>query len=213
MRVLVGQQWHAFDFQLTEKVEWPPKAAKIGAETGKIELVLSKEEAAPWPSYGTHISRKVDSPSIQEERYNYEVIHRKDFNHDSFELSLQSADRDLVMLLPVGYHISIEVPLDGELIQRSYTPVDRTYLPLDTEYPTNSESLSFLIKRYTNGPVSSHLHQLQVGSRVQISAPRGGFQLSELTAHRNILLLAAGSGLTPILGLIHPILKRNSNRM
>ncbi|KAH8389252.1 hypothetical protein KR200_006656 [Drosophila serrata] len=209
VRILIAQQWHTFDFQLTENVEWPPKAVKVGAETGKIELVLGKEEPAPWPTYGTHTTRKLDSLSVQEERYNYEVIHREDFNHDSFELGLRSAKRDLVMLLPVGFHINIEVPLDGELIQRSYTPVNQTYLNLDT----NSDSICFLIKRYTNGPVSSHLHQLRVGSSVQLSPPRGGFRLSELTAHRNILLLAAGSGLTPILSLIQPILRRNSNRI
>nr|XP_017025034.1 cytochrome b5 reductase 4 [Drosophila kikkawai] len=209
VRILIGQQWHTFDFQLTEKVEWPPKVAKMGAETGKIEVVLGKEEPAPWPIYGTHTTRKLDSNSIQEEHYDYQVIHREDFNHDSFELSLQSAERDRLMLLPVGYHINIEVPVDGELIHRSYTPVDHAYLSVDT----NSDSISFLIKRYPNGPVSSHLHQLQVGSRVQLGPPRGGFLLSELNAHRNILLLAAGSGLTPILSLIQPILKRNTNRI
>ncbi|KAH8253146.1 hypothetical protein KR032_003723 [Drosophila birchii] len=209
VRILIGQQWHTFDFQLTEKMEWPPKATKIGAETGKIELVLGKEEPAPWPTYGTHTTRKLDSSSIQEERYDCEVIHRADFNHDSFELSLQSAERNLVMLLPVGYHVNIEIPQDGELIQRSYTPVENTYLTADTL----SNCISFLIKRYTNGPVSSHLHQLHVGSRVQLGPPRGGYQFLELSAHRNILLLAAGSGLTPILSLIQPILKRNTNRI
>jgi len=105
------------------------------------------------------------------------------------------------------------VPLEGGAIQRSYTPVDQSYLHLDKNCSSSLECLSFLIKKYPNGPVSSHLHQLQAGSRVHLSPPRGTFQLSELTAHRNILLLAAGSGLTPILSLIQPILKRNTNRM
>jgi len=213
VRVLVQHNWHAFDFQLTNKVVWPPKAAKIGAETGKIELVLAKEEAEPWPTYGTHVTSKLDFTSAQEETYEYEVTNSKDFNHDSFDFSLLSVQREVLMVLPVGYHVDIEVPLEGGAIQRSYTPVDQSYLHLDKNCPSSSECLSFLIKRYPNGPVSSHLHQLQAGSRIHLSPPRGTFQLSELTAHRNILLLAAGSGLTPILSLIQPILKRNTNRM
>uniref|UniRef100_A0A6P4ET44 Cytochrome b5 reductase 4 n=1 Tax=Drosophila rhopaloa TaxID=1041015 RepID=A0A6P4ET44_DRORH len=209
VRVLVQHNWHSFDFQLTDKVQWPPKVAKIGAETGKIEVILEKEEAAPWTTYGSHVSYKLDSASMQEETFDCEVTHRKDFNHDSFELSLQCVANEVLMLLPVGYHVDIKVPLDGDVIQRSYTPVDQSYVHIDK----NSECLNFLIKRYSNGPVSSHLHDLKVGSRIQLSPPRGAFQLSELTAHRNILLLAAGSGITPILSIIQPILKRNTNRI
>ncbi|KAH8321626.1 hypothetical protein KR074_010532 [Drosophila pseudoananassae] len=208
--ILVEQKWHVFDFQLINKVEWPPKAVKIGAETGKIEIVLGKEESAPWTTYGSHTSSKLDSPTMEEESYEYEVTHTKEFNHDSFELSLQSVQREMLMVLPVGYHVSLEAPLDGEVVQRSYTPVDSSLLALETNPP---QGLHFLIKRYPNGPMSSHLHKLQMGSRVQITPPRGGFQLSELTGHRNILLLAAGSGLTPLLSLIQPILKRNTNRI
>ncbi|KAH8316273.1 hypothetical protein KR067_003896 [Drosophila pandora] len=210
VRVLVEQKWHVFEFQLKDKVEWPPKAVKIGAETGKIEIVLGKEESAPWTTYGSHTSSKLDSPTLEEESYEYEVTRTKEFNHDSFELSLQSNQREVLMVLPVGYHVSLEAPLDGKVVQRSYTPVESSLLGLEANPP---EGLHFLVKRYPNGPMSSHLHQLSVGSRIQLTPPRGGFQLSELTGHRNILLLAAGSGLTPILSLLQPILKRNTNRI
>ncbi|XP_033153702.1 cytochrome b5 reductase 4 [Drosophila mauritiana] len=213
VRVLVQQNWHNFDFQLTNNVEWPPKVAKIGLETGKIELVFVKAEAEPWPTYGTHVSNRLDSSRLHDETFEYEVVHSKDFNHDSFELSLQSVGQEVLMVLPVGYHVDIEVPLEGRVIQRSYTPVDHSYLRLENNLSSRSECLHFLIKRYPNGHVSSHLHKLEPGSRVHWSAPRGSFQLSDLTAHRNILLLAAGSGLTPILSLIQPILKRNTNRI
>ncbi|XP_017073098.1 cytochrome b5 reductase 4 [Drosophila eugracilis] len=211
VRVLVKHNWHHFDFQLNNNVEWPPKVTKIGAETGKIELVLGKEEPAPWPTYGTHVSSKVDSASIQDETYQYEVTQHKDINHDSFRVSLQSTQREVLMVLPVGYHVDIEVPLESGVTLRSYTPVDQSFLHSDSS--SSEECLNFLIKRYPNGLVSSHIHQLKVGSHVQLSPPRGSFQLSELTAHRNVLLLAAGSGLTPILSLISPILKRNTNRI
>ncbi|XP_017146552.1 cytochrome b5 reductase 4 [Drosophila miranda] len=212
-RVFLESRWHTFDLQLAGKVEWPPKAVRVGTETGKTELVLAKEEPAPWTSYGTHTSRKLDSLDTQEETYEYEVLASNDFNHDSFELSLQSVQMEVLMVLPVGHHVNIQVPVNGDEIQRSYTPVDHRYLPSETNALASSVCLHFLIKRYTNGPVSSHLHQLQPGCRLHLSAPRGGFMLSNLTANRNILLLAAGSGLTPILSIIPHLLKRNTNRI
>ncbi|KAH8270907.1 hypothetical protein KR018_012583 [Drosophila ironensis] len=206
VRILVEQQWHSFAFELTGSVEWPAKGVKIGWETGKIEIILRKVEPAPWPTYGTHTATKL---TPEEEQFDYEVTGSRDFNHDSFELSLQSRQGDVMMLLPVGYHVNIEAPLDGGVVHRSYTPVDQTYLPVEAA----TGGLHFLIKRYENGPMSRHLHQLKTGSPVQVSAPRGGFLLSDLNSHRNILLLAAGSGLTPILSLIQPLLKRNANRI
>ncbi|XP_022229502.2 cytochrome b5 reductase 4 [Drosophila obscura] len=212
-RVLLDNSGHSFDLQLAGKVEWPPKAVRVGTETGKIELVLAKEEPAPWISYGTHTTSKLDSLDTQQETYEYEVLDCNDFNHDSFELSLQSVQKEILMVLPVGHHVNIQVPLNGDVIQRSYTPVDHTYLPSETNSLASCSCLHFLIKRYTNGPVSGHLHQLKAGSRVHLSSPRGGLVLSDLSANRNILLLAAGSGLTPILSLIPHLLKRNTNRI
>ncbi|EDW77059.1 uncharacterized protein Dwil_GK22167 [Drosophila willistoni] len=206
--VLLGTKWHVFDFQLSASVVWPPKFAQIGSESGKIELILTKEEAAPWPNYGTHVLRQEDPPS--DEFHDYDVVSCSDFNHDSFELCLKSVEQKILMQLPVGYHLDIEASVNGEDIQRSYTPISNTYLSSSSAYEF---SLNFLIKRYDGGNLSSHLHKLQPGASLRLSLPRGNFQLSKLAAHRNILLLSAGSGLTPNLSLLQPLLKRNTNRI
>lgn len=205
LRVQLTDNWHVFNFKLSNSVKWPPKSVRMGPETGKIEVVLSKEFPEPWTTYGSHEASKLDAQHVHEEHFDFEVLRCEHFNHDSFELSLQSVKQQVLLQLPVGYHLDIEVPHNGELLQRSYTPVPYTYLPsnndrVDAE-PSLTTSQEFLIKYYENGAVSKQLHKLIPGEIVQLSLPRGNFNLSKLEAHRNILFLAAGSGLTPILSL------------
>lgn len=214
LRVQLAASWHVFQFRLSGAVNWPPKAVRLGPETGKIEVVLVKESPEPWTTYGSHEVIKQHADGDQQEFYEFKVLRCESFNHDSFELSLQCVEQQILLQLPVGYHIDIQVPHMGELLQRSYTPVPYEYL-LDNADDAAVPQLtqSFLVKHYEHGAVSSHLRQLQPGSIVQLSLPRGNLQLSQLEAHRHILLLAAGSGLTPMLSLIQPLLKRQTNRL
>lgn len=215
--VQLADKWHVFSFTLSNAVEWPPKTVRLGPETGKIEVVLSKQAPEPWKTYGSYEARKLNEQHSLEEQFDFEVLRCEHFNHDSFELSLQSVKQKVLLQLPVGYHLDIQVPHNGELLQRSYTPVPQTYLPSNSGHvdaePSLTPSQEFLVKYYENGAVSKELHQLNPGEIVQLSLPRGNFNLSRLEAHRNILLLAAGSGITPILSLLRPLLKRQTNRI
>ncbi|KAH8398948.1 hypothetical protein KR222_001605 [Zaprionus bogoriensis] len=210
LRVQLADSWHIFQFKLSGAVDWPPKSVRLVPETGKIEVVLTKQNPEPWTSYGSHELSKLSAASAQEELFDFEVVRRESFNHDSFELCLQSVQQQVLLQLPVGYHLDIQVPHKGQLLQRSYTPVPRTYLPANAGDATTQ---NFLIKHYEHGAVSSHLHALQPGAMLQLSLPRGNFQLAPLEAHRDILLLAAGSGLTPMLSLLQPLLDRQANRL
>ncbi|EDV98183.1 cytochrome b5 reductase 4 [Drosophila grimshawi] len=213
VRVQLAEIWHLYNFKLHSGIIWPPKALRVSPETGKIELVLSKQEEQPWSSYGSHEASKT-SGAPEEELLDFMVQHCSHFNHDSFELCLESVEQELLLHLPVGYHLDIEVPHNGERVQRSYTPVPHNCL-LAEAYSSSSSpnSQRFLIKHYENGIVSSQLNQLESGGNLQLTLPRGNFNLAQLEAHRHILLLAAGSGLTPMLSLLRPLLERHTNRI
>uniref|UniRef100_W8BMG6 Cytochrome b5 reductase 4 n=2 Tax=Ceratitis capitata TaxID=7213 RepID=W8BMG6_CERCA len=214
LQVLIEHVQHMFELELHEEVLWPAKSVRVGSETGKIEVTLTKVEAALWPSYGAHtLSRGVMSEA-EDSQYEYEVLKCSDFNHDSFELCLRGTP-DVAMVLPIGYHVTIAALINGELIRRSYTPVSGKFLhqPLAADTDANSTNLNFLIKSYNEGSLSKHLRQRQVGQVLLLSAPRGNFRLQRLVTHRQIALIAAGSGLTPMLNLIEHLLKRNANRI
>ncbi|CAE7189663.1 unnamed protein product [Rhizoctonia solani] len=137
-----------------------------------------------------------------------------------FRFALQAPGQPLG--LPVGQHVFVRLRRkdSGELVQRAYTPVSREsevghidllvkmYLPTD-DYPQG-------------GKMSVGFHQLVVGDTIELKGPLGSFIWSgngtavwrgiERRA-RNIGLICAGSGITPILQVLRSVLEDNTDEM
>ncbi|XP_036334321.1 cytochrome b5 reductase 4 isoform X2 [Rhagoletis pomonella] len=213
LQVQIVDAHHLFEFELHGEVQWPPKDVRVGSESGKIEVTLTKVEPALWSTYGAHTATKCSASVSDELLHEYEVVNCVDFNHNSFELSLHGK-QNVLMVLPIGYHVTVAALINGDLVRRSYTPVNASFLQqstvTDENYATN---LHFLVKSYRDGALSMHLRQQKAGQMLLLSAPRGNFHLQRLLAHRQIAIIAAGSGITPMLNLIEHLLKRNANRI
>jgi hypothetical protein len=94
---------------------------------------------------------------------------------------------------------SVEVKQPELQIARSYTP-----LP-----PAESDSigdLRFLIRREHKGEVSSYLHALPVGSKLELRGPNLEFYLpQEIT---DVVFLAGGTGIAPAMQVAYNLLER-----
>ncbi|MFQ2269121.1 MOSC N-terminal beta barrel domain-containing protein [Aeromonas enteropelogenes] len=89
-----------------------------------------------------------------------------------------------------GQHLPISLDIKNERIQRRYTL---------SSTPEQPERYSISVKKMADGRISHWLHQqLQVGDRLLASDPAGEFHLG---AGRSLLLLSAGSGVTPMLSI------------
>ena len=67
------------------------------------------------------------------------------------------------------------------------------------------------VKRESHGLASSQLHdRLRPGDRIEAAAPRGGFVLDSGTTP--VLLISAGIGVTPVLGMLHRLVDEHSTR-
>ncbi|WP_421234646.1 MOSC N-terminal beta barrel domain-containing protein [Aeromonas enteropelogenes] len=89
-----------------------------------------------------------------------------------------------------GQHLPISLDIKNERIQRRYTL---------SASPDQPERYSISVKKVVDGRISHWLHQqLQVGDRLLASDPAGEFHLG---AGRSLLLLSAGSGVTPMLSI------------
>jgi len=96
-----------------------------------------------------------------------------------------------------GQHVQLYLELDGVRLSRSYS---LTALNADG-------SLEIAVKRQPGGRLSNRLLDwVAVGQAVEISQPFGELHWTEQTP--GVLLLAAGSGLTPLLGLLRDALAR-----
>ncbi|MBK0062313.1 MULTISPECIES: ferredoxin reductase [unclassified Acinetobacter] len=121
-----------------------------------------------------------------------QIIEKKQVAKDTISLTLQTNRH--VKVGQAGQHHPVKVKINGRLYERSYSLTER------------EGHLILTVKKIADGKVSTWLHeQSQIGDLVEIGQPFGDMQLSN---QPNIILLAAGSGITPMYSLIEQ-LKRN----
>lgn len=107
-----------------------------------------------------------------------------------------------------GQYLVTSIVVQENEYRRSYTIVN---------FDTTNNTLSFLVKRIDNGLVSRILHdQIQINDTINIISIGGYFTLPEdISDYKQVMLIAAGSGIAPIMPLIesilnnHPIIELN----
>ncbi|QBF33976.1 hybrid-cluster NAD(P)-dependent oxidoreductase [Thalassococcus sp. S3] len=92
-----------------------------------------------------------------------------------------------------GQFVTLELPIDGRLLRRSYTI---------SSSPSRPYSLSITVKCVEKGWVSNWLFSnMQVGTELDILGPSGGFTCVDHPADR-LLFLSGGSGITPMMSML-----------
>ncbi|WP_432467529.1 MOSC N-terminal beta barrel domain-containing protein [Agarivorans sp. Z349TD_8] len=100
-----------------------------------------------------------------------------------------------------GQYIGIELEIDGSPVHRNYTLSSSPSRPL---------SLAITVKRVSNGLASNWLHDnLKPGMQLKALAPAGDFHLPASPSNK-LLLLSAGSGITPMLSMLRYLSDINS---
>ncbi|WP_448550792.1 MOSC N-terminal beta barrel domain-containing protein [Thalassotalea montiporae] len=102
-----------------------------------------------------------------------------------------------------GQHLPFKLTIDGKTVNAVYTL---------SSSPTRNQSLTITVKRVPNGKVSNFLHDhFNVGDEILAKAPNGKFHLGNISQQR-ILLLSAGSGITPMLSMLKALTDQCDNR-
>jgi NAD(P)H-flavin reductase len=96
------------------------------------------------------------------------------------------------LFVPAAHHISIQHPQKFKTV-RPYTPTS-----------VNGRIVEFLIKKYENGVMSTYLAGLNVNDRVKCAGPFGSYEIKE---HPQVLMIAAGTGITPMLSILEHALE------
>lgn len=64
-----------------------------------------------------------------------------------------------------------------------------------------------MIKHYDDGALTSKLKNLKIGSQIEVSNYAGSFKLDKLDNCKELVMICAGSGFTPMIRLIYHALK------
>jgi ferredoxin-NADP reductase len=115
--------------------------------------------------------------------------------HDTKTLRFQVLDDRLLCAEP-GQFLTFQWEIDGQRITRSYTI---------SSSPVHENYVEITPKRMENGCVSVFLNErAQLGLTVKASGPYGRFYFDE-KLHKSIVLIAAGSGITPMISMLRYI--------
>jgi ferredoxin-NADP reductase len=95
-----------------------------------------------------------------------------------------------------GQFLAFQWTIDGQRVMRSYSV---------SSSPIHGNYVEITPKRMENGRVSVFLNdRAKPGLRVEASGPYGRFYFDE-TLHKSIVLIAAGSGITPMISMLRYI--------
>lgn len=95
-----------------------------------------------------------------------------------------------------GQFITLHLPIDGETYNRCYTL---------SSSPSRPNMISITVKRVAEGKISNWLHDhLYTGASIEASTAAGVFHLGAENKNK-LLLLSAGSGITPMLSILRYI--------
>jgi 3-ketosteroid 9alpha-monooxygenase subunit B len=122
-----------------------------------------------------------------------------------FEVPVEEAAR---LSYAPGQFLTVAIPSDRTgLVARSYS---LSSSPLSEDLP--GEHLTITVKRTVGGYASNWIcDHLRPGDRLQVLPPAGVFTPSSVDA--DLLLLAAGSGITPMLSILRTALARGTGQV
>lgn len=101
--------------------------------------------------------------------------------------------------LVVGQHLVLHAQVNGRWITRQYTPVSSLKA---------KGYFDMLIKLYKDGPMSSCISRWTIGDMVEWRGPYGRYQYQQ-NQYSHIVMLAAGTGIAPMLQVIRHIVNND----
>ncbi|HDM8153660.1 MOSC N-terminal beta barrel domain-containing protein [Vibrio harveyi] len=138
-------------------------------------------------------------PDNSPQRMTLTCVEREEIAREFVTLWLEPSKGQLPTYLP-GQHLPIEVDIDGKKVGRRYTL---------SSSPSRPGRYAISVKRVSGGRVSNALlDNLQVGDVLEAETPDGQFHLKEHSV-QPLLLLSAGSGVTPMLSMVRYLADHN----
>jgi cytochrome-b5 reductase len=93
--------------------------------------------------------------------------------------------------------------------QDAEKPTIRPYTPISD--PDEKGSVELLVKKYPNGPMSEHLHDMKPGDTLSMKGPIPKYPWTA-NKHEHITCVAGGTGITPMYQLIRAIFKNPEDK-
>ncbi|XP_021367380.1 cytochrome b5 reductase 4-like isoform X2 [Mizuhopecten yessoensis] len=185
---------------------------KVQNQTGKTELVLHKQTTGQqWRGVGKFLDRHDAFTPTNDKGPVYRCCRVESVvsvNHDT-KLLCVSFPHGTCMCVPVGYHVHIRHKVEDVEVVRSYTLVQPSLGSKTTDQRLSQGKVFYLmIKIYKNGALTPWIDSLTPGDSMEVSQYEGNLSESRLAGQGDLVMYAAGTGFTPMVGLINHCLSQ-----
>lgn len=149
------------------------------------------------------LSSYPNTPPIWQGFRELEVIDSKQESHEVRSFTLAARDGAQLPFAVAGQHLAVKVH------RLPNSPPELRMYSLSGSPETGRYRIG--IKREQPGGISEFLHQtLKLGAKVEVSAPRGNFVLTQKAIP--LVLMSAGIGVTPLLAMLHAAIASQPHR-
>ncbi|XP_062973379.1 NADH-cytochrome b5 reductase 2 isoform X2 [Elgaria multicarinata webbii] len=155
-------------------------------------------------------------------KYPLRLIEREEISHDTrrFRFGLPSSEH--ILGLPVGQHVYLSAKVAGNLVIRAYTPVSSDEVKGYVDLIIKVYYKNVHPKFPDGGKMSQYLDSMKIDDTIDFRGPNGllvykgsgnfSIKLDKKSAARmkfakHLGMIAGGTGITPMLQLIHHITK------
>jgi len=129
-------------------------------------------------------------------------IHKETNHAVIWTLEIPEAEKN-TFKWKAGQHLTFRKDVNGQEIRRSYSILN----------PINDKEIRVLIKKVDEGLFSQAAQsEYKIGQMIEVMPPTGHFKI-EAKDDQIYVLFAAGSGITPILGMIYEILNNSNSQV
>jgi ferredoxin-NADP reductase len=131
-----------------------------------------------------------------------QIIRQETHDVKTFIFSYPTSQSAIAFHYLSGQHINFIIDIAGQEKHCCYTL---------SSSPSTLDSVSITIKRLPQGVISNHFHDhFKIGQAITIKNASGKFHLPQTTPQK-ILLLSAGSGVTPMISILRFLVETQCN--
>lgn len=198
--IRIGMDVHLWHYNLSEDVEWP---CSVTASKEKVDVQFQKRSEKMWPNIGIPCDDNEKTSKFQGEP-EHDIMYIETVlpvTHNT-KLFVLSYEKKIYTLFPLGHHIKLYAEIEGLQVSRCYTPVPPSLCPDEIPPQWQAHHICLMVKEYPNGQITPWLCGQAPGNTLEISGPEGSFDASRLSTVSHLYLLAAGTGVTPMLSLV-----------
>uniref|UniRef100_A0A0A9VV35 Cytochrome b5 reductase 4 n=1 Tax=Lygus hesperus TaxID=30085 RepID=A0A0A9VV35_LYGHE len=177
-------------WKLACDIQWPPQVSLPNPL--KVEIRLNKE--GPLWNDLPACKSVVKPPPSKYSQVSVKSIQQVNYNVHTVEMSYVDKIMEFV---PLGWHQTFKANIKGSPVERQYTPITGSILT-----QSSNCDITLMVKAYPDGVFSSWLTTRKVNDVLSAGFPVGSFSTSSLSKSSHLVMIAAGTGITPMLRLM-----------